>query len=61
MLLAVKELPNIIAITETKLTENSQQNVNIPGYNFVGVNSKTSDGGVGFYISENINFKTRND
>ena len=29
VLLAVKELPNIIAITETKLTENSQQNINI--------------------------------
>jgi hypothetical protein len=37
VLLAVKELPNIIAITKTKLTENSQQNINIPGYNFVGV------------------------
>ena len=61
VLLAVKELPNIIAITETKLTENSQQNINIPGYNFVGVNSKTSAGGVGFYISKNINFKIRND
>jgi hypothetical protein len=27
----------------------------------LGVNSKTSAGGVGFYISENINLKIRND
>ena len=36
VLLAVKEMPNIIAITETKLAENSLQNINIPGYKFVG-------------------------
>jgi hypothetical protein len=33
----------------------------IPGYIFLGVNSKTSAGGVGIYISENINFTRRND
>ena len=61
VLLAVKEMLNIIAITETKLAENSLQNINIPGYKFVGVNSKTSAGGVGFYILDNIDFRTRND
>ena len=36
-------------------------NVSIPGYSFLGMNSKTSAGGVGLYVSENINFKRRND
>ena len=57
----VKELPNIIAITETRLAEDSHHNIRIPGYIFLGVNSKTSAGGVGIYISENINFTRRND
>ena len=61
VLLMVKELPNIIAITETRLAEDSHHNIRIPGYIFLGVNSKTSAGGVGIYISENINFTRRND
>ncbi|CAB4021458.1 Hypothetical predicted protein [Paramuricea clavata] len=61
VLLMVKELLNIIAITETRLAEDSHHNIRIPGYIFLGVNSKTSAGGVGFYISENINFTRRND
>ena len=60
VLLMVKELPNIIAITETRLAEDSHHNIRIPGYIFLGVNSKTSAGGVGIYISENINFTRRN-
>jgi len=61
LLLSVKELPNIIAISETKLTDNNPFNISIPGYSFVCVNSKTSAGGVGFYVSENIIFKRRYD
>ena len=60
-MLSVKETPNIIAISETKLSDNNPLNVSIPGYSFLGVNSKTSAGGVGLYVSENINFKRRND
>ena len=60
ILLSVKETPNIIAISETKLSDNPL-NVSIPGYSFLGMNSKTSAGGVGLYVSENINFKRRND
>lgn len=60
-MLSVKEIPNIIAILETNLSDNNPLNVSIPGYSFLGVNSKTSAGGVGLYVSENINFKRRND
>ena len=61
ILMSVKELPNIIAISETKLSDNNPFNTSIPGYSFLSVNSKTSAGGVGFYVSENVNFKRRND
>ena len=61
ILMRVKELPNIIAISETKLSDNNPFNTSIPGYSFLSVNSKTSAGGVGFYVSENVNFKRRND
>ena len=61
ILLSVKETPNIIAISETKHSDNNPLNVSIPGYSFLGMNCKTSAGGVGLYVSENINFKRRND
>ena len=61
ILMSVKELPHIIAISETKLSDNNPLNLSIPGYSFLGVNSKTSAGGVGLYVSENVNFKRRND
>lgn len=55
--------PDIIALAETKLTEtvNLDANVDIPGYCFVHRKSKTHFGGVGFYISNRIDFETRND
>ena len=61
ILLSVKETPNIIAISETKLSDNNPLNVSTPGYSFLGMNSKTSAGGVGLYVSDNIHFKRRND
>ena len=60
-MLSVKETLNIIAISETKLSDNNPLNVSIPGYSFLGMNSKTSAGGVGLYVSDNIHFKHRND
>ena len=54
ILLSVKETPNITAISETKLSDNNPLNVSIPGYSFLGMNSKTSAGGVGLYVSDNI-------
>ena len=34
ILITVKELPSIIAVTENKLVENNPYNISIPGYNF---------------------------
>ena len=63
ILITVKEMPSIITISETKLNDNNQRlhNINIPGYNFVGVNSRTNAGGVGIYIKQNLNFFRRRD
>jgi len=61
ILLTVKETPNVIAISETKLNDNSRQNVNIPGYTFLNTNSKTAAGGVGLYFSEDLDFVRRRD
>ena len=38
----VKEPPEIIAISETKLKENNIHNINIPGYAFINTNSRTA-------------------
>ena len=58
ILITVKEMPSIIIISETKLNDDNQHlhNINIPGYNFVGVNSRKNAGGVGIYIKQNLNF-----
>ena len=61
ILLTVKETPNVIAISETKLNDYSRQNVNIPGYTFLNTNSKTAAGGVGLYVSEDLEFVSRRD
>ena len=61
ILLAVKETPDVIAISETKLNDNSRQNINIPGYTFLNTNSKTAAGGVGLYVSEDLEFVRRRD
>ena len=41
ILLSVETRPDIIAISETKINENSYVNINLPGYNFVNTNSKS--------------------
>ena len=41
ILLTVETRPDIIAISETKINENSYANINLPGYNFVNTNSKS--------------------
>ena len=61
ILITLKETPIIIAISETKLGENSRLNINIPGYIFVNTNSKTAAGGVGLYVSEELEFSRRRD
>lgn len=44
LLYSVRDVPDVIAITETKLTETSVSNISIPGYVFLNTNSKTSPG-----------------
>ena len=61
ILSTVKTMPDIIAITESKINENTSANLNIPGYAFVNVNSKTQAGGVGLYLSNDLNFSRRSD
>ena len=54
-------LPNIIVISETKLNESSQDNIEIPGHTFLESNSKTAAGGVCFYIAKSLDFTKRSD
>ena len=47
----ISHLPDLVAISETKLSDNSNVNqVWLSGYDFVNSNSDTSAGGVGLYI-----------
>jgi len=41
--------------------KSSCANISIPCYDFLGVNSKTRSGGVGLYISKNIQYIRRPD
>lgn len=61
ILLTAKEIPDIIAKSETKLNENNLFNINIPGYVFLNTNSETSAGGVGLYLSNDLEFIRRRD
>jgi len=36
ILLTVNEIPSVIAISETKLTDKGIQNISLPGYEFIG-------------------------
>ena len=56
ILSTVKTTPDIIAISESKINENTSANLNIPGYAFVNINSKTQAGGVGLYLSSDLEF-----
>ena len=56
-----KKVLDIIAISETKLNDNFLSNISIPGYSFLNTNSKTSVGGVGLYLAEELNFIRRCD
>lgn len=53
---AFKDKPNVIAISETKLKDENIHNISIPGYKFVGTNSRSNAGDVELYINEKINF-----
>ena len=59
--MTVKETPEIIAISETKLDDQNIYNISIPGYVFLNTNSPTRAGGVGLYISKELTFIRRRD
>ena len=50
-------MPDIIAISESKINENTSANLNIPGYAIVNINSKTQAGGVALYYLMTWNFQ----
>ena len=47
--------PDILAITETRLSTWTVTNVDIPNYDFLHINSPTQAGGSGLYVSKNLN------
>ena len=55
--------PDIIAVTETKIrnANNISNAYNIDNYEFIHNDTPTHFGGVGFYINEKLEFKTRRD
>ena len=61
LILTVKETPETISISETKLQDENIYNISIPGYVFLNTNSPTRAGGVGLYISQELNFIRRRD
>ena len=58
-----KIMPEIIALTETKISMKSTKSINydLPNYSFVYKETSTCFGGVGFYIANNLSYKLRND
>ena len=54
----LKTMPDIIALSETKL--NNQFCNHLLGYQFVQANSNTNAGVVGMFIKNNINFSVVN-
>ena len=52
----------IIALTETWLNDINKDNFNLPGYDYIGSNRENKrGGGVGMYVSKQLQYKTRND
>ena len=51
----------MMAISETKLNDNTSANLHIPGYLFVRTDSKSHAGGFGLYVSDQLVFSRRRD
>ena len=52
---SVNRKPDILAVTETRLSTRTVTNVDIFNYDFFHTNSPTQSGGSGLYISKNLN------
>ncbi len=61
MIYTLSSKPDVLAVTETKLNENTVSNVDISGYNFYHVDSLTAAGGTGIYVSQNLKTINRPD
>ena len=61
ILLTVETRPDVMAISETKINENSFVNINLPRCNFVNTNSKSQAGGVGLYLANKLEFSRKTD
>ena len=57
----MKRLPDVIAISESKLHANSVSNVHISNYKLLRTDSNTGAGGVCLYIKDTIKLRIRND
>ena len=55
LLYCIDNLPDVIAVTETRINCNSSANIDFPTYKFYRTDSKTMAGGVGIYISSSPN------
>ena len=56
LLISFGKIPDIIAISETKLRDGGFHNVSLEGFDFVHHNSLTNARDVGLYIKQGINF-----
>ena len=54
LLIFIGKIPNIIAISETKLRDGGFRNMGLTGFDFVHHSSPTNAGGVGLYIKQGI-------
>ena len=58
LLASLSETPDIIAISETKITyDQPLENVDITGYDFIYCDSITKAGGVGFDVKQTLPYK----
>ena len=61
LLCCFDNIPDVIAVTETRINCNSSANIDFPNYKFYSTDSKTTAGGVGIYISSSLNAIHRSD
>ena len=61
LLYCFDNIPDVVAVTETRINCNSSANIDLPNYKFYSTDSKTMAGGVGIYISSSLNAIHRSD
>ena len=56
LIVNAKTHPDLVAITETRIKNKPLTNIDIRGYRFSYVTLSSNAGGVGIYVSDNLNF-----